>query len=93
MNAIKIGTIVVKLLPVITDTIRRIEELDSSPGKGSQKLDLALNIIRGIYETTDANPEVSFDDLVATIKKVITALVTFYNSIGVFVKNLKQDAA
>lgn len=90
MNALKIGTIVIKLFPVITDTIRRIEELDSSPGKGGQKLELAINIIRGIYETADANPEVSFNELVATIKKVIAALVDFYNGMGIFVKSLKQ---
>ena len=93
MNIVTIGTIVLKLLPVISETIRQVEELDSSPGKGSQKLEAALIILRSIYETTNANPTVSFDDLVKTIKGVIAALVTFYNSTGQFVKKLKQEAA
>jgi len=93
MNMIKIGSIVLKMMPIIVEAIHQIEELDSSSGKGQQKLQAALIILKTIYETTDPNPTVSFEQLTNTIQGVIAALVGFYNATGKFVKNLKQEAA
>ncbi len=86
MNALIIANTIIKLLPHIAATCRAVEELDETPGKGGAKLQVVLAIVKGVYEA--ANPAVAFDDLRATVEKVIAAVVDFYNSIGVFRKAL-----
>ena len=84
MNIFTIGSIVLKLLPHIADAIKDIEQLDQTPGKGPAKQQVVLAIVKAAYEAT--TPTVPFDELQATVIKVVAALVEFYNSIGLFHK-------
>jgi hypothetical protein len=93
MNALVIGSTVLKLLPVITDTIHQVEVLDSSPNKGPQKLQVAITILRGIYNAAEPNPAVTFDQLEGAVKSIISALVEFYNAVGTFTKQVTTQQA
>lgn len=87
MNLLTLSNTILTLLPVITNTVQAVEAASNTPGNGSAKLQLALGIIKPIYEAT--NPPVPFDQIVANITSIIAALVTFYNNIGTFVKSVK----
>lgn len=89
MNLISTANIILTLLPVISDTVKNVEAAVGS-GNGAQKLQLAIGIIKPIYNAS--NPPVPFDSLVAHVTEVIAALVTFYNSIKAFPNTLKQAA-
>jgi hypothetical protein len=84
MNIINTANIILTLLPVVSDTVKNVEAAVGS-GNGSQKLALALAIIKPIYNAS--NPPVAFDSIVAQITEVIAALVTFYNQIKAFTKS------
>lgn len=84
MSFIGTGEIVLGLLPHIASAIKDIENLDQSPGKGSAKQQVVLAIVKAAYEAT--NPTIPFADLEATVTKFVAALVSFYNTIGLFTK-------
>lgn len=89
MNILATANIILTLLPVISDTVKNVEAAVGS-GNGAQKKDLAVGIIKSIYDAS--SPPVPFDTLVAHVTEVIAALVTFYNSIKAFPSTLKQAA-
>jgi hypothetical protein len=87
MNLSAISNVILTLLPVISDTVKAVEGQSSTPGNGKAKLDLALAIIKPLYDAS--SPVVPFDQIVGHVTAVIGALVTFYNSVGAFVKAAK----
>jgi hypothetical protein len=90
MNILSTANVILTLLPIITDTVKNVEAAVGS-GNGAQKKDLAIGIIKSIYEAS--NPPVAFDAIVSHITEVIAAVVTFYNSIKAFPKAVQQAAA
>jgi hypothetical protein len=90
MNIVATANIILTLLPVISDTVKNVEAAVGS-GNGAQKLQLAIGIIKPIYNAS--NPPVPFDSLVAHVTEVIAALVTFYNSVRAFSKSTQQAVA
>jgi hypothetical protein len=90
MNIAATAQVILTLLPVISDTVKNVEAAVGA-GNGSQKLQLALDVIKSIYNAS--NPPVSFDSIVGHVTEVIAALVTYYNSIRAFVKTVQQAAA
>lgn len=87
MNFLTASNLILSLLPIISNVIKQVEELNKTPGNGKAKLELALVLIREIYNA--ANPPESFDSIRAKVEGTIAALVTFYNTIGAFVKAVK----
>jgi hypothetical protein len=90
MNIIATANIILTLLPVVSDTVKNVETiatLDTNPtvSTGSAKRDFVIGIVKSIYDAS--SPPVPFDTIVAHISEVIAALVTFYNKVGVVVKN------
>lgn len=86
MNLLSISNIILTLLPVVSDTVKNVEALQGQ-GNGQAKLQLALAIIKPIYEAT--NPPQSFDSIVGHVTAVIGALVNFYNQIHAFTTTAK----
>lgn len=93
MNAIAIATTVLKLLPVITGTIDEIEHLDQSEGKGKEKLQAAIIIIRNIYGVAFKDAPVTFDQIQTAVESIIAAVVNFKNITGQFKTRKDQKAA
>ena len=90
MNILSTANVILTLLPIISDTVKNVEAAVGS-GNGAQKLQLALSIIKPIYNAS--NPPVPFDSLSAHVTEVIAALVTFYTSIKAFTKSTQAIAA
>jgi hypothetical protein len=90
MNIITVGKVVAPLLPVISDTVKNVEAAVGA-GNGAKKKDLAVAIIKSIYEAS--SPPMPFDALLSHITEVIAAFVTFYNDIKAFAKGAQQQAA
>lgn len=84
MNIMEIITAVRNMIPVITETIKIVEE--NFPGtKGAVKLDAAKKILESVYAQSG-----SIEALWPVISGVISAAVTVYNSTGVFKKSATQ---
>lgn len=65
---------IIKLIPVIIETIKAIEAVLPIPDKGKEKLDLVVNLV------TDAYPDIQkFTGVLVT---VISRLVKFLNTNG-----------
>lgn len=90
MNILATANIIMTLLPVVTDTVKNVEAIMGA-GNGAQKKDLAVGIIKTIYDAS--SPPVPFDTLVGHITEVIAALVAYYNQIKAFTKSAQQAAA
>lgn len=86
MNALSIATTVIKLLPVIISTIDELENLDQSAGKGKEKLQAAIIIIKNIYGVAFADAAVKFEQIQSAVESIIEAIVNFKNLTGEFKK-------
>lgn len=69
---------VAKLLPVLIQIIKSIEEAIPGQSKGEAK----LAAVRGIMETVDS----TIGELWPTVEKIIGVLVKVFNATGVFSK-------
>jgi hypothetical protein len=87
MNVLKSAQIILSILPIVSSVVKEVEAAAATPGNGTQKLQLALTLIKTIYDQT--NPEIPFSGVVSQITSIIAALVTFYNSISAFVTTAK----
>jgi hypothetical protein len=67
--------------------VKAVEAESQTPGNGQAKLQLALDIIKSVYDAS--SPVMPFDQVVGHVTAVIAALVQFYNQIGAFVKVAK----
>lgn len=74
--------IIAKLIPVLIDIIKAVEEAIPGSGKGEAK----LAAIRGILEATVE----SFADLWPSLVKVVSTLVALFNTTGVFKKGNEE---
>lgn len=70
--------IIARLIPVLIDVIKAIEEAIPGQGKGEAK----LTAVRGILEVTVEG----FNQLWPSLEKVIQVLVATFNAVGVFKK-------
>ena len=69
---------IARLIPVIIDIMKAIEEAIPGEGKGEQK----LIAVRGILENTVDG----FNQLWPSVEKVVKVLVGVFNSTGIFKK-------
>lgn len=90
MSIFTVAKTLITLLPVITDVLVSVEEMNKEGGNGSYKKELALSLIKTIYNASE--PAVSYDTLYNNISATVDAVVSFLNSTGKFVKALKQAA-
>lgn len=82
MNVITAAQLILSLLPVITDVVKQVEAMNTSQGNGAQKLQLALTLVKAVYDST--NPAEPFDSIKGKVESVIGAVVTFYNTVKAF---------
>lgn len=90
MNIITTANIILTLLPVISDTVKNVEA-SMGTGNGVNKLQLAIGIIKPIYEASQ--PPVPFDQIASQVSSIIGEVVTFYNAIRAFSKAAHAVAA
>lgn len=69
---------IIELLPLIISLVKQIESAFPDGGKGKEKLQMALSTLTGIDNTLSS--------LTEPLTKVITSVVTFYNTVGTFKK-------
>lgn len=70
--------IILQLVPVLISAIRGVEELIPEGGKGKEKLALIEQIMTVSYE--------GISDIWPTLQRVIAAIVSTANSVGLFNK-------
>jgi len=88
MNLKTISSVVLTLLPVVTDTVKAVEEQSAGvSGNGQAKQQLALALIKAVYDAS--SPVVPFEQIVEEVTLVINALVAFYNTIRAFTTTAK----
>lgn len=87
MNFLNAAQLILPLLPIITDAVKQVEALNATPGNGSHKLQLVMVVVKSIYEAS--NPPEPFSSIEGKVSDVVSALVTFYNNIGAFVRAVK----
>jgi hypothetical protein len=90
MNIITTANVVMTLLPIISDTVKNVEAIVGA-GNGAQKKELAISLIKSIYNAS--TPPVPFDTLVGHITEAIAAFVSYYNSVRAFARSVQQAAA
>jgi hypothetical protein len=89
MNALSLALVVLKLVPVIAEAVRSVEELDARPGNGSVKLSTVLTLVKTAVEVAYPDGSVKFEAIVTSVTTIVGALVTFYNDLGTFKKAVK----
>lgn len=89
-NLVTVAKTLLTLIPVITDVLVSVEEVNTEAGNGKYKKELALALIKTIYNAT--NPVVTFDELYDRISSIIDALVAFLNATNTVFKKMKQAA-
>lgn len=90
MSLFTVAKTLLTILPVITDVLVSVEAMNPEGGNGAYKKELALKIIRSIYDAS--SPAVSFDDLFNNISATIDAVVAFKNATKAFVQSVKKAA-
>lgn len=90
MSIYTVAKTVLAILPTITDVLVSIEQINTEPGNGKYKKELALAIIKTIYDAT--NPAVSFDQLSSFLNSTIDAVVAFLNTTNAIFKKLPKAA-
>lgn len=77
--------LLVQLLPVLIDIIKTVETAIPGAGKGEQKLAMVREMMEAAYSYAGI-AAVKFDEVWPTIQRLITSIVTTYNSVGIFKK-------
>lgn len=90
MNLLNVLNALVAITTITQQVLPVVEEASSASGNGAAKKALALSLIRSVYDAT--NPVVPFDTLATQVGNIIDAVVSFYNTIGKFVKSVKLAA-
>jgi hypothetical protein len=76
---------ILKLVPLIIQLVRAIEEAIPLPGAGKSRLELILDIMRGIYDdTAELQHAFSWDKLAGIVTKIVGTVVGALNKAGVF---------
>ena len=75
--------LVISMLPLIIDTMKKIEDAIPGQGQGEQKLNAVRTILESVYEIAPEG-NVKFDTLWPAIAKIISKLVSLYNGNGTF---------
>ncbi len=88
MNISAILTIageVLSLLPLLAETVKRIEDILPAGTPGTVKLEAVRGIIQNCYAAGNA-VETEFNQVWPTLQSVIGSLVHAFNASGVFTK-------
>ncbi len=71
--------------PVILDAVRARESAIPLAGQGKKKLDLILDVIKSVYDTsTGLAKEISLEKLVALVVPLVAKIVDLHNELGLF---------
>ena len=85
MQFLNILKTILTLLPLLIETVRVIEQALPQSGTGAQKLALIRDTIQSAY-TIATDTTVQFEAMWPAINTVVTAIVSLFNSTGVFKK-------
>ena len=82
---------VLRLLPLVIDAVKAVEAAIPLPGKGHEKLDLVLNVIKSAYDASASlAKEFSFEKLVTLVVPMINQIVALHNALGLFQKSTPE---
>ena len=85
---------ILKLLPVIIDAVRALESAIPLAGQGKKKLDLILDVIKSVYDTsTGLAKEISLEKLVALVVPMVAKIVDLHNEVGLFQTSTQPSKA
>ena len=82
MKFLEILSVVTKLIPMLIEAIKAIEEAIPGQGQGEKK----LAAVRSILEAATNFVDEQLDDVWPVLERVIAALVELFNKTGVFNK-------
>lgn len=85
MNFIAVMQLLGALIPIISQTIKAVEEAIPAPGQGPAKLQLMKGMLEGAYGQMN-NATIAFESIWPMIQGMVASLVAIYNTIGVFKK-------
>ena len=86
MKVLEAMKIILSLLPAIIEAVKSIEAAFPNSGKGAEKMALVRATLQAAYESA-VDKLGKFEDLWVIIQPVITAVVSFANSVGLFKKS------
>ena len=85
MKFLEILKTVLSIFPLLVEIIQTVEASIKKTGAGAEKLELVRELLQAVYDAaTDIS--VRFDDLWPVLKSIISALVKFFNALGIFKK-------
>lgn len=87
--SIALGRIAAAILPIVAQVVQSTEDVHSDL-PGEVKKQIAVGAIKTIYDHT--GPDVPFEQVADQALGLIDMLVTTYNSMGKFVKAVKEFA-
>jgi hypothetical protein len=85
-NFLQIFTLIVKILPLIIETMKTVEETIPGDSKGEQKLAIVRGILEAAYNAA-GDMVVKFPDIWTAVEKTIGGLVSVFNKLGIFKKS------
>jgi hypothetical protein len=86
VNFIALAKTVLSLLPVIIQAVQAVEAALPAQGQGAAKLELVKSTLQAAFATaTDAVG--TFEGLWSTLQPVVSSVVAFMNSTGIFKKS------
>lgn len=85
MKFLTILRLIVELLPVVIEMIKKVEELIPGQGEGEKKLNMVRQMLEAVFSSS-GSIGVAFEELWVPLKKVIDTWVSLFNSNGLFKK-------
>ena len=84
---------ILQLFPVLLNATKAVEEAIPLPGRGTQKLDLVLDVLKQAYDASALLSEsFSWEALVAVVVPMIAKIVAVHNELGLFATSAATKA-
>lgn len=85
MGILETAKLVLGLLPTILEAVKAVEAALPISGKGKEKLELVKTSVQAVFDASNQTVT-TFQETWPQLEKVVSAVVTLFNSVGLFKK-------
>jgi len=86
---LSVSEILAGLLPVIAEEVKRAENNPQCAGSPTSKIYVAVDGVKTIYEKTSISKCITFSQIVAPVRRMAEATLSYYEAIG-FVEHVQK---
>lgn len=86
LKYLEIISFILAISPKIMEIVTAVEKMFPEGGQGAAKLELVKNMLQSVFDGLGSF-KVTFEEMWPTIQKMVAAIVSFANTVGLFKKN------